>query len=107
MPIWALSALGWLKGLPWQVYAGLFLLAAFPITYCKGVHDGREEVLTELREKSDEAKQKAEAARQIADEGAQNRADEFEAKQEVLTDAIEQAETNGGNALDAIFGDGL
>jgi len=99
----AMGGLNWLKGLPWQVYAGVGVLLSLHTWGCVQYDNGRESVFEELRAAEAEAAAKAESARQSADENAQERAEEFETKQEALEDAIEQAESTGGNALDSIF----
>ena len=67
------------------------------------IDQGREQVLTELRQAEADAKEKAQEARAKADEKAEERAQNFEQKQDVLSEAIKKAEANNENSLDAIF----
>ena len=102
-----LAIRGLLARVPWQIWSILGLLAVWGIdrtTYgARRYDDGRESVLSELREAEAEAAQKAVEA--VASEGAKGaaRAAEFDKQQETLRDAIEKAEAEGGNALDSIF----
>ena len=102
-----LAIRGLLTRAPWPLWAILGLLAVWGIdrtTYgARRYDDGRESVLSELREAEAEAAQKAVEA--VAKEGAKGaaRAAEFDKQQETLRDAIEKAEAEGGNALDSIF----
>jgi hypothetical protein len=104
---WAGNAIGALKAIPWQVWVISALVAAIPVNGCvqhgRGYDAGREAVLSDLRAKAAEAKEKARDAEKQADAKADERAQEFETQQEVLNDAIEEAETSGANALDTIF----
>jgi len=107
---WAGSAIGALKEVPWQVWVIGALVVAIPVNGCvqhgRGYDAGREAVLSDLRSKAAEAEKKALQAEKQADDKAKDRAQEFETQQEVLNDAIKEAESNGGNALDGLF-DGL
>lgn len=94
---------GFLRGVPWQVYAGLALLAAFWIWGNHQYSEGRESVLVELRAAEAEAKEAAIDAAASADASERDRVADFMAEQEALSDVIEQAEKENGNALDAIF----
>jgi hypothetical protein len=102
-----LAIRGLLSRVPPLVWAILGLLAVWGIdrtTYgARRYDDGRESVLSELREAEAEAAQKAVEA--VAKEGAKGaaRAAEFDQQQQTLKDAIEKAEAEGGNALDSIF----
>ena len=103
-----LTARAFLKRVPWQVYAVLALLAAFPVTYCtghkNGVSDGRAAVLAALRDRQDKAEEKALVAVSKADKAGAERA-EVEAKViERQIEAIEEAEAAGDNPLDGLFG---
>ena len=104
MPLWLLNIGGLLKGVPWQVYAGVAILIAAYGYGCTQYDAGRESVLEELREAERKAEKKAEAARQSADAEAFERANEFEAEQETLSEVIDNAEDTGGNAIDGLFG---
>lgn len=98
---------GFLKSIPWQVWMIGALVVAIPVNGCvqhgRGYDAGREEVLNDLRAKADEKAKQAAQAKTQADDKATERADEFEREQSVLKDAIDEAEAQGGNALDAIF----
>ena len=95
---------GWLSRVPWQAYA-LIGAGVFIFWLADNRFDaGRESVLSDLREKQAAAARKAEAAQTIATEKALERSEEFQAQQEVLQDAIEQAEATDSNPLDAIIG---
>lgn len=104
------KAWGALSSIPWQVWMIGALVVAIPINGCvqhgRGYDAGREEVLNDLRAKAAEKAEQAAQAKTQADDNATERADEFEREQEVLNDAIEEAESTGGNALDGLF-DGL
>tara|TARA_B100000678_G_C18098851_1_gene457921 strand:+ start:453 stop:761 length:309 start_codon:yes stop_codon:yes gene_type:complete len=97
-PVW-----GFLKGIPWQVWAGIALLIAF---WWWGNHreaQGRDAILEQLREAEANAAIMAKNAADSADANERDRAADFEAEREVLEEAIQQAEASGGNALDALF----
>lgn len=104
MPLWLLNIGGFLRGVPWQVYAGVALILAGYAYGCAQYDAGRESVLDELRKQQIEAQARAEAARKSADAEAAERAQEFEGEQEALEKAIENAETSDVNPLDNLFG---
>lgn len=96
-----------IKAVPWQVYAIGALVAAIPINGCvqynKGYDNGAESVKAELRAAQSKAAETALKAAAQADEKALERA---EAEAEVIErqlDAIERAEANDENPLDALF----
>jgi len=98
-----MAAKTFLGKVPREVWYALAALAAWWWFSSHYIEQGRQEVLSELREKAAEAEKKAQAAKKKADENATERAETFEAQQEVLNDAIEEAEKTGGNALDGLF----
>ena len=96
-----------LKSVPWFVWIGVAVLALWFIDrnaqYREGFESGRTEVLEELRTAQVKAAENALKAAAQADEKALERA---EAEAEVIErqiDAIERAEANDENPLDALF----
>ena len=96
-----------LKSVPWFVWIGVAVLALWFIDrnaqYREGFENGRTEVLEELRTAQAKAAETALKAAAQADEKALERA---EAEAEVIErqlDAIERAEANDENPLDALF----
>lgn len=104
---WLLTALGFAKRIPWQVWAAVTLLAAFPLTYCKGRADGysegRESVEAQLRAAQAKSAEKALEAASKADLKAAARADQNAAVLAQQIKQIEKAEANDQNALDSLF----
>lgn len=98
-----LTALEFLKGLPWQLYVVAALLALLPVTYCKGRSDGKEAIYAKLEAAEQKAAAKAAKAKAGADKEQQEAAETFEAEQKALTKAIEDAKADGENPLDAIM----
>lgn len=101
---WLLAIRTFLKDVPWQIWAGIALIAAAFVYGEIRYSAGKEVILERLREAERERDELAEKARKVAGENAEERAREFEHEQRVLKDAIKDAEANGGNALDSIFG---
>lgn len=98
---------GALRAVPWQVYVIGALVAAIPINGCvqyrEGFENGRGEVLEQLRKAEAEAAQKSLEAVARADEEAIERA---EKEAEIIAgqlEAIERAEAEERNPLDALF----
>ena len=96
-----------LKAVPWFVWVAIAVAALWFIDrnaqYREGFENGRGEVLEQLRKAEAEAAQKALEAVARADEKALERA---EAEAEVIErqlDAIQRAEANDENPLDALF----
>ena len=102
--LYAAKAFGFLKGIPWPVYAAIALVLAFWL-YGNHQYAAGKQVVIERLEKA-EAKAQADAvkAAQSADVKQQERAVEFEAQQETLEKVIDESERDGKNAIDALFG---
>lgn len=101
--LYAAKAWGFLKGVPWKVYAAVGAALLLWFVYAEGRDAGREEVKAELREAEAKAVKRSEKAITKADMEAASRA---EAEAAVIADqveAIETAEDNGENSLDALF----
>jgi len=98
------NALSFLRGVPWQVYAGIALVLAVYVYGCERYNAGRESVLVELRQAEAEARAKAAEARRVADAEALERADQFDEQQETLEQVIKNAEINNSNPLDDLIG---
>ena len=81
----------------------LVLLFCLPLSYCKGRSDGKQVVLERLERAEQKAAQKAVKAASAADEKVKAKTEIFEAEQDVLRKAIDDAEAQDENALDAIF----
>jgi hypothetical protein len=98
-PVW-----GFLKSIPWQVWAGIALLTAF---WWWGEHreaQGRDAILERLRAAEAQAEIKAERAANSADTKERDRAADFEAEQATLNKVIEDAKATDSNPLDALLG---
>jgi len=104
--LYAAKALGFLKGIPWPVYAAVALVLAFWL-YGNHQYAAGKQVVIERLEKA-EAKAQADAikAARSADVKQQKRAVEFEAQQETLEGIISDAQSDNTNALDGIFSSG-
>ena len=104
--LYAAKALGFLKGIPWLVYAAIALVLAFWL-YGNHQYNAGKQVVIERLEKA-EAKAQADAikAARSADVKQQERAVEFEAQQKTLEGIISDAKTNDTNALDGLFSSG-
>lgn len=89
---------------PWQVYVAALLLALLPVSYCKGKSVGKQQVIAQLKAAEEKAKKEAAVAAAVADENQAAKTIEFEAQQEILGKAIENAEATGTNPLDDMFG---
>lgn len=96
-----------LKSVPWFIWVAVAVVALWFIDrnaqYREGFENGRGEVLEQLRKAEVEAAQKSLEAAAQADEKALERA---EAEAEVIErqlDAIERAEAEERNPLDALF----
>lgn len=104
---WLLGIRSVLSNVPWFVWAALAIIAAWGIDRtaygAERYSEGRESVLSELRAREAQAKDKALEAILKGDKRAIERAKKFEAQEAVLRDAIEAAETDSGNSLDALF----
>lgn len=98
-----LGIVGFVKGLPWQVWAAAAILLSYPPVYCKGRSDGKAAIYAQLEKAQDKAEAKAEKAADAADANQQKAADVFEVEQDVLRKAIDDAKAEDVNALDAIF----
>lgn len=101
---WLIRLRGWLSIIPWQAWVAIALAGAF---YLYGEHKfnaGKRVVIERLEEAQAKAEAKAAVARSKADKAAQHRAEEFEAQQDLLEKVIDDAQDNGGNALDSLFG---
>ena len=98
------NALTFLRGVPWQVYAGVALVLCSYMYGCERYSAGRESVLVELRQAEAEARAKAAEARRVADAEALERAVQFDEQQETLEQVIKNAEGNNSNPLDDLFG---
>ena len=98
------NALSFLRGVPWQVYAGIALVLAVYVYGCERYNAGRESVLIELRQAEADARAKAAEARRVADAEALERADQFQEQQETLEQVIKNAESNNSNPLDDLLG---
>jgi len=97
-PLWA--ALG---KVPWQVWAATAILLSYPPVYCKGRSDGKAAIYAKLEKAEEKAIARAEKAATSADENQQAKSEVFEAEQETLRKAIDDAQANDANALDSIF----
>ena len=77
---WLMSAVSFLKGLPWQIYAGVGVLLLCGLSYCAGERTGREDEraaweqeVAEIRAERDEAAKRAAMADEaLADQVAKN-----------------------------------
>ena len=98
------NVIGFLRGVPWQVYAGIALVLGIYGYGCERYNAGRESVLVELRQAEANARAKAADARRVADAEALERAKQFDEQQETLEQVIENAESNNSNPLDDLFG---
>lgn len=96
-------ALGFLKRIPREVWYVLAVLA-FLWWYGHSRYDaGWEAFEQKLKAAQAEAAEKAFKAERSADANERERADEFQAEQEAMRKAIEAAEKEDTNALDALF----
>lgn len=93
-----------LRGVPWQVWAGIVVLLVVGLAYCQGVDAGEQKIMRQLEVAEREAKERAENAEAVATEEAQERAEGFRAQQETLKEVMENAEATGTNPLDALLG---
>lgn len=103
LPGWALSAWGMLGKVPREVWYALAALAAWWWFSSHYYDEGRESVFAELREAEKKAQDEAAKARDVADTKAAERA---VVEAEIIAgqiEAIEKAEANDENALDALF----
>jgi len=96
-----------LKSVPWFVWVGVAVVSLWFIDrnaqYREGFENGRTEVMEELRTAQAKAAENALKAAAQADEKALERA---EAEAEIIErqlEAIERAEANDENPLDALF----
>jgi Flp pilus assembly protein TadB len=105
LPIWILKIGGFLKAIPWPIYAAIALVAAFFFWGDYQHERGRDVVLTELRKAEAQAKAKRRAAIIESDAKAKDRAKEFGAQQDILQETIENAQETDSNPLDALFGE--
>jgi hypothetical protein len=96
-------ARAFLGKIPREVWYALAVLAAVWWIRADAHNDGRESVLTELREAEDKAREKAAKVIEEADKAGAKRA-QIEAETRAADiQAIEKAEANDTNSLDAIF----
>ena len=101
--LYAAKAWGFLKGVPWQVYAAVGAALLLWFVYAEGKDAGREEVMAELREAEAKAVKRSEKAASKADTKAAKREEAEAAVIAEQIEAIEAAEASGENALDALF----
>ena len=89
----------------WQLSLGILglLVISHTLTYCTGRGDGREAVKLELRAAEVKAGEKAmkAVAKQEAAAAVRAEAEAVQAKEALQ--AVERAEAEGGNSLDALF----
>jgi hypothetical protein len=96
-------ARAFLGKIPREVWYALAVLAAVWWIRADAYSDGRESVLTELREAEDKAREKAAKAIEEADKAGAKRA-QIEAETRAADiEAIERAEETGDNPLDNLF----
>jgi hypothetical protein len=104
---WGARGLEAAKDARWQFWAVLALVMAIPVNGCiqhgRGYQKGREAVLGQLRDAQAKADERALKAIAKAEGRATQEVLRFEAEQAALRDAIKQAESEGGNALDGLF----
>lgn len=89
----------------WQLAVGILglLILSHGLAYCKGAGDGKEAIKLDLREARVEAVEESLDRVRKGDIAGAERADKQAAEQAVAIKAIEAAEVEGGNALDALF----
>lgn len=101
--------IAWIQAQAVKLLGGALVLAllAIPINgwiqHRQGVSEGREAVLADLREAQAKAAQKAVEAARDAGLKAAERADQNAAVIAEQIRTIEEAEAEGGNALDGLF----
>ncbi len=71
----ALGGFNWLKGLPWQVWAGIAVIAAVGLSYCVGERNGTADERAAWETKVAEIRAERDAAMQDATEKDQALAD--------------------------------
>lgn len=98
LPVWGL-----LKQVPREVWYVLAALAAWWWFSSHYINQGREEVLTELREAEAEAAKKSLEAIAQADESKAKRAEKEAEIVGGMIERIEEAEEAGENPLDGLF----
>ena len=103
MPAFLLPFIGFLKRVPWQVWAVIGILAAGYIYGEVRFNAGKQVVIERLKEAEREAERKSIEALKSADAEAKERSAEFGQEQETLEKAIENAESTGSNPLDGLF----
>lgn len=92
-----------LSKLPLWAYGVAALLALLPLSYGKGVHDGKQVVIERLERAEIKAKAAAVKAADKADTKQEAAQAAFDVEQQIIRKEIEDAKDSGGNALDALF----
>lgn len=100
---WFLAARTFLGKVPREIWYALAVLLAVWWLRADAYSDGRESVLTELRQAEADAQLKADKAVTEAEKNAAKREAVQAAQAADQIKAIEQAEANNENALDALF----
>ena len=106
MPPFILPILGFLRGLPWQVYVAAALVALLPLSYCKGKSDGKHEIRQAVAEASRKAQEKALVAESKANANDQERDAAFDESQKAIQEIVDEANATGSDPITAYF-DGL
>jgi len=92
-----------LSSVPWQAYAAAAMISLCGLSYCKGKQVGKDIVYAKLEKAQDKAEAKAEKAATSADEKQVAKSEKFEAEQDALRKAIDNAKATDTNALDTLF----
>ena len=89
----------------WQLAVGILglLILSHSLAYCKGNSDGKAAIKIDLREARVEAVEESLERVREGDIAGAKRADKQAAEQAAAIKAIEEAQANDTNALDAIF----
>jgi hypothetical protein len=103
MPAFLIPIFSALGKVPWQAWAATAILLSYPPVYCAGHSDGKQVILERLHKAEEKAAEKAEKAATSADEKQQAKTEVFEAEQDALRKAIDDAKASDENPLDAIF----
>lgn len=100
------GALAFLKSVPswaWGLGAALVLALGVYLYGASQYNAGKQEILDRLEQAETDAKLAAEKAMREADSEAEKRALAHAATQSTLNKVISDAESSGGNSLDALF----